>query len=313
MADLRPTGYARVRSETRAERAKSDTIELRECNNLIKRILIRRGFERLPAAFPDALVVRVYDMCGGQGGDLKKLLCAAHDVDRSVLLYHKDLTAESSETAFKRADGMKFKEMQPERVNGRGVTIPDDVMNIRPSGDCFEAGSVPFPDDGQAFHVVNCQLAIHYAAATEGMLHTALDNIASALQPGGVLIVSYPEAACMRDYALRERQHEYCRVRFLDTMPVDTTFGNAVHVLIGDPSSPKVNDPEPLLPAGVMERELEKRGFVKILHMGFQEIWDEATRRPQDAALLRARAPRPSRDDWDVIGLYYGGIFVKMS
>lgn len=305
----RSLNYGAVREDTREERSLSKMAGMRKANNVLKRVLINAAFEHARRAFPTDASVRVYDMCAGKGGDIMKFLNAARGVRRSLLLHAVDAEQVSVDFAHGRAQAQS-KEFRAEREED-GVRYPEDRYSVR-EGDCFAPGMTPRTADGEAFHIVSCQMALHYAAESEQRFNDTLDNIAAALEPNGVFVVSYAEGSCMLDYARLERQNDICSARLqVETLPEDSFFGVPVHVCVGTGEERRVNGVEYLLPAEVLEAGLARRGFTKVMHTGFHRLWDDATRCQTTAAMFRRDNVRLSRPEWDVIGLYAGGVFVK--
>lgn len=158
-----------------AERQHSEIIHLRQFNNWIKSVLIEKYCPK------DA---SIFDCACGKGGDIPKW-----KLKDPRLFVFSDISSDSLKRAYQKYQKMKkackayfyagnaFSDNMLKRIN----EIPGNVT----------------------FDITSCQFAFHYAFKDESLARSAVNNLCNKLVPGGICILTIPNA-CRIVKMLRE-------------------------------------------------------------------------------------------------------------
>eukprot|EP00965_Chrysotila_dentata_P105534 3485419-Pleurochrysis_carterae.AAC.1 len=110
-------------------------------------------------------------MCCGNGGDLGKL------VPNGVKTYYGiDLANEAVRRASERLKAVRGLDGNVFAFNAFSSTCGEVLYNM------------------PRFDIVSCQFALHYAFSSERTARTFIQNVATALRPGGQFVGTIPDA-----------------------------------------------------------------------------------------------------------------------
>lgn len=317
--------YNEREQQTRAERTESPIYALRCINNWVKSVLMRDHVA------PDAQV-DVLDLCGGRGGDLNKWArCGA----RNVTLV--DLAPEEVNRARDRWRQRQQQQHKHKQQHHASTQLRTSVEFV-----CADAFS-PMPElRDNAFDVVSCQFALHYAFGRSAAVQALFENVSRSLKPGGVFICTFPDFDRVVNYCFRDPSanidqsdstdrhagsgagensgcgvysNSICRIAF-DKPKNDMdagrlpAFGALYHFSLGD----AIRDcPEYLVDDNVLMEESAIAGLKLVRTQTFDDLCHDAVEKNQQHAdLWRTMVERPpSHDEWDVVCLYRACVFVR--
>ena len=215
---------------TIGQRTRSPIYHLKNLNNWIKAILIveyanlailctaPRPALPAPGTPPAALAaaaaaaaaagnkLRVLDLCGGKGGDLRKFC--------DLKLQHfvlADIAAASVDSAVARMRDLRDKSRMPE--------IP--VLFL--AGNLSAVRMHEFLAPALSYNLVSCQFAFHYCFQTEAAARRMLENVSDRLETGGFFIATVPDSRVivprLRKSVSGRFGNQFYEVCFDDTRP----------------------------------------------------------------------------------------------
>ncbi|KAJ3345688.1 hypothetical protein HDU83_003834 [Entophlyctis luteolus] len=259
-------------------RQESSIIHLKNLHNWIKSVLIRKYMRRGAA---------VLDFCCGKGGDLQKWIKA--DIR---MLVGVDIARVSIDHAIERC-----RERNP-RFAAKFFAVDCFV------DDLVAEGIV----ERHSMDLVSCQFALHYSAENERKFDRALDNIVSALKPGGYFICTIPDC-----YRLIKKLHATPSLSFGNSKHMvrfetkqETVFGHKYYFQLED----AIDDcPEYVYHFPTFLKKAAERGLELVYERPFHELFEEEIRDRENLSLLyRMRVVDEngtiSADEWEVSGLY---------
>ncbi len=260
-----------VRGQTREARQFSPIADVRAVNNWVKACLIQ---DTLP---PGDHPLRVLDLCGGQGGDLSKW----ERVDHLTAYTLVDSSADSVKAARERYQGMRQ----------RFPCTPEFVV-----ADMCEPGL-----RGRVYDVVSCQFALHYAFESEHKARAVLHHVASLLRPGGVFLVTIPNAERLRAF----RVNPYCRIDWATPSTYSFWLADAIDGV-----------PEYVVPAADLVRYAAEAGLELSKHESFHDFVSVHLRQNRFVALLQRMRQGKEEDvtstEWEIIDLYDVYVFTRV-
>ncbi|KAJ3071785.1 mRNA cap guanine-N7 methyltransferase [Podochytrium sp. JEL0797] len=257
-------------------RQESTIIQLKNLHNWIKSVLIRKYVRRGDS---------VLDLACGKGGDLNKWIKA----DISYLV-GADIANVSIDHAIERC-----RDRNP-RFSAKFYTM--DCF-VEPIEDILEPHSVD---------LVSCQFALHYCAENETKFDRALDNIVTALKPGGHFIATIPN--CYRLIKKLEASptlgwgNSKYSVRF--ETKEQSVYGHKYHFQLED----AIDDcPEYVFHFPTFVKKAAERGLELVYEKPFHELFLEESQDRENLSLLyKMRVVDDngviSADEWEVSGVY---------
>jgi SAM-dependent methyltransferase len=191
------------------QRTQSPIYNLKNLNNWIKAVLIAEYCALALAGTNGAGGLRVLDLCGGKGGDLRKFT----DLPALSLYVLADIAGASVASAIDRLN-----QLRRERANRIGnfdtLFFAGNLSNERLH--LYMAPRV-------RFSLVSCQFAFHYCFQTESAARRMLENAADRLDAGGFFIGTMPDARVLVQRLRASRRGRFgnsCyEVCFDDTRP----------------------------------------------------------------------------------------------
>ena len=163
--------------------AGSDILCLRNLNNWVKSVLIRKHMPRSDKkgrGGPAPSGPAVLDLACGKGGDMLKF--RAGDC---ALYVGIDVAVQSVRDAVSRYNGMNGRQPMPFRA----LFVAGDFCDPDPN----LALDKHLPSDFR-FALASCQMALHYSFRSEATASALLANAASRLHPGGTFVATFPDA-----------------------------------------------------------------------------------------------------------------------
>lgn len=285
-------------------REESPIIPLRRFNNWIKSALIMLHT-------PQNAQIRVLDLGGGKGGDLRKW-----DRQRPMQLVLVDIAQMSVEAARQRYEQMHA------RWSAHFFTF-----------DCFaEPLDAHMPQDllDPLFDAVSLQFCLHYGWDSEEHARQMIENVARWMRPGGVFLGTIPDAETLygRLHALPGDDevtfgNDIYRVEFTQRDPPPGGFGHTYRFWLLD----AVDDvPEHVVDWDTLVDLCAQCGLRPVYHARFDQILARGYTHPElqklmvrnkviDAALSEAEgvvSPAVPPSMWDVCTLYAGFVFEKV-
>jgi mRNA (guanine-N7-)-methyltransferase len=231
-------------------------------NNAVKSVLIHSWCKGM----------RVMDLCGGKGGDLRKFQLA-----QVTELTVVDIADRSIEEATERWRSMRW------------ALKPTFLV-----ADCCQALKLKTVD------VVTCQFALHYAFRTKEMALGFLENVANHLEPGGKFLVTMPEPN-----GIRPLSNSICTITMREPR-LKEPFGQAYEFSLQD----CVNAlDEYLVPTDALLELAQSVGLVRKVQCKFGE-W--ALAHEKDPLWQKLTQHQPlSHDEREVFELYQVMVFEK--
>eukprot|EP00792_Barthelona_sp_PAP020_P012260 TRINITY_DN685_c0_g1_i1.p1 TRINITY_DN685_c0_g1~~TRINITY_DN685_c0_g1_i1.p1 ORF type:complete len:380 (+),score=98.67 TRINITY_DN685_c0_g1_i1:35-1174(+) len=204
------------------------TKSVRFFNNYVKALLINTQSERMKHLFSSTIRNRklsILDLCCGKGGDLKKW--------QKIANYYVgiDIADQSLSEAVNRYAQSKQ----------RGYGFDFARFFCCNLGTQYIENALP---KGLYFHMVSCQMAIHYFFENQEKARTFFRNVSCRLKKGGILICTTIDADCV---VKRVRQTQVNP--FDSRVPLETYHEAYDNMLSGkDSSANGMDDPSEILP-----------------------------------------------------------------
>jgi len=167
--------YNSRQNQSREIRTTSEIYPLRMFNNWIKTLIFKDYCGKTGG--------RVFDICGGKGGDLSKWFHA--DISRLVL-------ADIADNSIKDAVGRYNSEAtnQNKRRHPPKAFVPTFIC-----ANCHKIGLERYLDKMDVnFDLVSCQFALHYSFESEASAKQFIKNVSCKLVPGGFFVATFPSA-----------------------------------------------------------------------------------------------------------------------
>ena len=316
---------------------------LKSLNNWTKSVILDRVLRRGD---------RVLDICGGKGGDLKKM--AFSGVKSVVLIDNADQSVKDA--------NMRYDEMVHK---SRRMKMPSATFIVADCHRPFDESITKklLVDNYAPFDVVSCQFALAYSFVSEERARGLLQNVSQQLKVGGHFVGTIPDA---RVFVQKLRQspdasfgNEIYKVKFHYTIPRTAPTTSTITIpscdskcaseptdagTVGivkkyfDPSQPFGIDydfslldaidtcPEYLVHFRSFVSLAKEYGLQLVESVNFQQYFDEHHKNVKYSKLLdimqvlestdRTSATSPtalSQAEWDVAGMYLTFTFVKIN
>jgi mRNA (guanine-N7-)-methyltransferase len=250
----------------------SPIVVLKKLNNWIKSVLIQK-YTKVGAA--------VLDLGCGKGGDLPKWKHA--QVGRLVL-------SDVSEKQLERAKS-RFSTCQTLTIE----TLQGDFTSPK------------FAPDPQAFDIVSCQFAFHYAFRSEKQLIQTLSMVSGALKVGGLFILTVPDGKRIQEELLKPQGTDTCRLTYTGPLP---DFGASYQFYLKD----AIDCEEFLVKDAVLQKHCIQVGLTVVETERFDNAFFQWREKPEAQAIAKRMQLSLSSADvplqqWDVFKLYRFYVF----
>lgn len=187
--------YNNLKTVSQAQRKLSKILNIRNMNNFIKSVLIRKYGKHGQ---------RILDLGCGRGGDMKK-----HFANKPSCFYGVDIAEYSILEAEERYN--KYKKSEHKNEDSKQEM---DVKFI-----ALDAYHQKF-DLNLKFDLISCQFSLHYAFASQETFETSIKNITNHLEDSGYFIATIPNSeVLLRRYAKygNDFGNEYYKIIFTDS------------------------------------------------------------------------------------------------
>jgi len=187
--------YEQRLPESRWDRKNSPVGNLKIVNNLMKRSLITEALSMLNQEKSQA--IRIVDLCGGKGGDLKKYIHACGDSQRRIEYLLLDISPSEVQRAKDRFSQLPVHE---KALFDKATFLCADI--------CDQTALAHLSSQIANFlgtcDIVSCQFALHYLCESEEKFRSFWKtvNLFAAQKQTSILLLSYPS---------RKRVVEWCR------------------------------------------------------------------------------------------------------
>ncbi|XP_065175207.1 uncharacterized protein LOC135805136 [Sycon ciliatum] len=302
--------YNQLPEAGKGARYSSPIFHMRNINNWIKSILIKKSVSLVPGSSKG---MHVLDLCCGKGGDLLKW-----KEGRVGHLVGADIADHSIQQCRQRAGEHKL----PFKTEFHTVDCTRDNLQH-----LFQGG------EGFGFNITSCQFSLHYGFESEQQALQILANACQNLKPGGVFIGTIPDANHIV-HRLRQGNgksfgNSVYKVSFDDqmlSMEQFPLFGAKYHFHLEG----VVDVPEYLIYFPLLCQILAERHNMKLVwKKHFHEFFNEEKEVPENLRLLNkmkclateqandhgmdggGKVGTISQDEWEAIGLYLVFCFQK--
>lgn len=281
--------YNNRQNQGEHERAESQIFQLRGFNNWVKSVLI--SLYTRPG-------MRVLDLAGGKGGDLKKWRVA--DISHLVL----------ADVAH-----ISVKDARDRYLKLRNSLASSLFPALFVAADCFNTRFMNMMDPALRVDLVSCQFAFHYAFESEARVRTAFSNVSDRLEAGGHFVATIPNALRLvqlfRSVPGNVWKNSICRLEFDRNTDKDVfpEFGARYSFFLADAVD---SVPEYLVHPAVLERIAAEYDLELVLRKEFPEWKAEYEKDPRFEDLMHVmQVERLSPDEWQAASLYVVVCFRK--
>lgn len=292
--------YNARREVGRSQREESPIIVLRDVNNWVKSVLIKKHAQQDDCCF---------DMCCGKGGDMMKWAAV-----NASYVFGADIADKSIQDA---RDRLKNMRSRPFKCRLRAKDLSRVRLVDEP--DCIP--TTVETAEIMTFDCASCQFSLHYFFESEPQARTFFQNVTDRLKPGGFFFGTVPDAIHIVSELYKHhprglRRHEGVSMAFgnglykvdFDQYPApDADFGAAYKFTL----KTAVEDcTEYLVHPTVLRQLAAEYGLELVLYENFHEFFLRETEDPKshgsfllNKMVFRNRDAVPF-DQWEIAGLY---------
>ncbi|OAG30012.1 mRNA (guanine-N7-)-methyltransferase [Nematocida displodere] len=265
--------YNEIAPVTLSERQSSKIISVRELNNFIKAMLIKKYVKKNDA---------VLDLGCGKGGDLTKL--SFQEISR---YYGCDIASKSLEEALNRSLYRKFK------ANFICCNFTTEKIVLEEQVD-----------------LVMSQFSFHYAFSTKQSLKNALKNVSTNLKQNGLFLITIPsEDVIVRRSQRGGSSFGNTMYKIETTSPLaKKSFGQSYNFYLNE----AINGCEEYLASlEVLIEHGKKYGLVPVMNSGFLSILNQEMNADRES-YHRMVKNTPTQEAIEIIELYQVVVFKKI-